>query len=193
MNGEKQSLSAGDKNNNGKKSHCLFSNCVAHHDILKWVIIILGGLAIAVLIFSSGMVVGGMKARFSYRWAENYHQNFAGPKGGFIGNWQKAPAMPGDFMESHGIFGEIIETKDNGFVIKGPNNIETVVNASSDTVVNKGGRADASQNELKVGDRVVIIGTPNEQGQIEAKLIRLFNRELNDVSVPPNRFNTPFF
>jgi len=138
-------------------------------DIFKWIIIGLAGFVIIVLIFSAGMLIGEMKARFSYRWAESYHKNFAGPKTGFFGDWRKLPLPPGDFISGHGAFGEIIEVKENEFVIKGRENVEKVIITSENTTITKG-RA-TIKNGLKVGDRVVIIGSPNEEGQIEAKLI----------------------
>src|SRR4030043_479015 len=78
-------------------------------DVLKRVIIGLVVFAIVCLIFWIGIFIGGMKARFSYRWAESYHKNFAGPASGFLGDWQKAPARPNDFVDGHGAFGEIIK------------------------------------------------------------------------------------
>ncbi len=143
-----------------------------HKDVLKWIIIGLAGFAVVVLIFSAGMFVGGMKVKFSYQWAEGYHKNFAGPRGGFFGDWQKMPPLPGDFIEGHGAFGEIIELKDNGFVIKGRGDMEKIVITTQDTVIKKG--METVKDGLKVGDCVVIIGSPNEEGQIEAKLIRIF-------------------
>jgi len=138
-------------------------------DILKWLIIGLAGLAIIVLIFGAGVFVGGLKAKFSCHWAENYHKNFAGPKNGFMEDWRKIPPMPGDLIESHGAFGEIIEMQENSFVMKGRENIEKVVLIKPDTIINKKG-------ELAVGDQVVVIGSPNDNGQIEAKLIRIFSK-----------------
>ncbi|MFH1392092.1 MAG: hypothetical protein ABIG90_00195 [bacterium] len=138
-------------------------------DILKWIIISLAGLVIIILIFGAGIFIGGIKAKFSYGWAENYHRNFAGPKTGFMSNWRKMPPMPGDFIESHGAFGEIIEMQENSFVIKGRENIEKIILIKQDTVINK-------KSDLAVGDQVVVIGSPNDNGQIEAKLIRVFNR-----------------
>lgn len=137
-------------------------------DLLKKIIIGFVGFALVVLIFGAGVFVGTMKAKFSYRWAENYHKNFAGPSGGFFDNLQNFPK--GDFIESHGVFGEIIEIKDNGFVIKGKGDIEKVIVVSRDTVIKQG--KETIKDGLKVGDSVVIIGSPNEKGQIEAKLIR---------------------
>lgn len=153
-------------------------------DYLKWIIIALIGFAVVILIFSAGMFVGGIKAQFSYRWAESYHKNFAGPKGGFFGDWRKPPPFPGDFIEGHGSFGEIIELNDTGFVIKGQGDIEKVIVTTENTIIKKG--KITIKNELAVGDRVVIIGAPNEQGQIEAKLIRVFIE--NSKRQIPNKF-----
>jgi hypothetical protein len=151
-------------------------------DVLKWIIFGLAGFALIVLIFGAGMFVGGMKAKFSYKWAESYHKNFAGPKTGFLGNWQKMQSMPGDFIEGHGVFGEIIEIQDTGFIVKGRGDIEKIVIISDETIINKG--PEKITNEIKIGDRVTIIGTPNEQGQIEAKLIRIFDAEKGLIMAP---------
>ena len=152
------------------------NNLKIKRDVLKWIIIGLAGFIIVVLIFGAGMFVGGMKARFSYRWAESYHKNFAGPREGFFGDWRNLPPPPGDFIEGHGTFGEIIEIQDTGLVIKGQGDIEKVIIFTEQTIIKKG-RKTVKINELKVGDRVVVIGSPNEEGQIEAKLIRLFDGE----------------
>ena len=69
----------------------------SHDDVLKRLIIGLIYLAIVILIFGAGIFVGGTKARFSYRWAENYHKNFGGPRSGFLSDWQKFQVK--DFIE----------------------------------------------------------------------------------------------
>ncbi len=139
-------------------------------DALKRIIIIFAGLAAIILIFGAGVFVGGMKARFSYRWAENYQKNFAGPRGGFMNGF---PARPGnDFIESHGVFGQIIKINSD-LVINGQNNVERIVIISSSTTIQKA-RQTITKDDLKVGDNVTVIGSPDDQGQIEAKLIRVF-------------------
>jgi hypothetical protein len=140
-------------------------------DILKWILIGLGVFIIAALIFKAGMFVGIMKANFSYRWAEQYHKNFAGPRAGFFGDWRIPPF--GDFIEGHGTFGEIIKIEGNNLVVKGRENIEKIVLVNEKTIIKSGFR-DIKISDLKVGDMIVIIGSPNEKGQIEAKLIRVF-------------------
>jgi len=155
-----------------------------NRDVLKWIIVAIIGFVIVVLIFSIGIFVGGMKARFSYRWAESYHKNFAGPQGGFFGDWRALPP-PGDFIEGHGTFGEIIKINNSDLIVKGQGDVEKVILITKDTTIEKG-RDTLKKEELKIGDSIVIIGSPNEQGQIEAKLIRLFNgEEIKDLQRRP--------
>lgn len=156
-------------------------------DWLKWLVVGLVGFVAVCLIFGLGLIVGGLKARFSYRWAENYHRNFAGPKGGFLGNWQKIPPLPGEFIEGHGTFGEIIKIEGESLIVKGKDDVEKVILVSADTVI-ENFRVKMGKEDIKTGDNVVIIGSPNEQGQIEAKLIRFFEQE---ILLRPVRF--PYF
>ncbi len=142
-------------------------------DTLKWIIVGFIGFAVIVLIFASGVFVGGMKAKFSYRWAENYHKNFGGPRNGFM---EIMPFLPGDFIEGHGTFGEIIKINDSDLVIRGREDMEKVINITKDTII-KNGRETIKKENLKVGSQIVVIGSPNEQGQIEAELIRFFDNE----------------
>ena len=142
-------------------------------DILKIIIYGLIGLIVAVLIFGAGVKVGGLKARYAYRWADNYHKNFAGPGRGFMmDDWRNFTKE--DFMEGHGVFGEIIELNGQNLIIKGAKDTENIIIINQDTVLKKR-RDTVAKDALKIGDKVVISGSPNEQGQIEAKLIRIFN------------------
>jgi hypothetical protein len=143
-------------------------------DILKWVLVGLVVFIVLALVFKVGMFVGEKKAQFSFRWAENYHRMFAGPRAGFLGNLRMPPFPPFDeFIEGHGTFGEIIKIEGNNLVVKGRGNVEKVIVVTEKTVI-KSGREDIKFSDLKIGDMIVIIGSPNEKGQIEAKLIRVF-------------------
>lgn len=157
-------------------------------DVLKWIIIGLAGFVVLLLVFGAGVKVGTLKARYSYKWAETYHKNFGGPRGGFLDDWRRFPA--GDFISGHGAFGEIIEIKDNGFVIKGRENAEKVVIINQEVTIIKG--RETMKDGLKVGDRVVIIGTPNNEGQIEAKLIRVFSED-DPKRLPFRQLRQPLF
>jgi hypothetical protein len=144
------------------------------HDILKWIIVGLLAIVVLVLVFGLGVFVGEKKAKFSYHWAENYHRMFAGPKAGFLGSLRMPPFPPFDeFIEGHGTFGEIIKIEGNNLVVKGRGSVEKVIVVTEKTVI-KSGREDIKFSDLKIGDMIVIIGSPNDKGQIEAKLIRVF-------------------
>ena len=144
----------------------LFQN----RDVLKWVIIGLASFVILILVFGAGMKVGALKAGYSYRWAENYHKNFAGPQSGFFSDWGNSPR--GEFINAHGVFGSIIKIDGNTIITKGKDDVEKTVLVSENTLIQKG-RETIKSSDLNVEENIIVIGSPNEQGQIEAKLIRV--------------------
>ena len=131
-------------------------------------------LTVLLLAFRAGMVVGYARARFAYRWGENYHRNFGGPRGGFFGDFYGK-----DFIEAHGAFGQIIKidfatsTEQSAtLVMNGRDNVEKIVLVKADTALRRA-EGMLGLGDLKAGDDVVVIGDPNERGQIEAKFIRV--------------------
>jgi len=163
-------------------------NYFKNPDVLKWIIVGLVCFVLIILAFGAGVKVGASKAGFSYRWAENYHRNFGGPKHGFFSNWRSLPA--GEFINAHGSFGEVIEMRDKEFVIRGRENVEKVIVTKEDTVITKG--HETLVDGLKVGDQVVIIGSPDNEGKIEARFIRVFPED--GQMLPYNHSRSfPFF
>lgn len=149
-------------------------NLKIDRDLLKKIIKIAVVFFVVVLIFGAGVFVGQMKAKFSYRWAEQYHENFGGPSSGFMGDWRSRPLPPReDFVGGHGIFGPIIKIDSSTLTINGKNGVETVVLVSDQTEI-RSPRGALKVGDLKVDDQITVIGSPDSQGQIEAKLIRLF-------------------
>jgi len=118
-------------------------------------------------IFSLGVYVGTQKANFSFKWAEQYHNNFAGPVGGFFQEFEGK-----EFVESNGVFGKIIQVGDTSITVSGRDNAEKVISITDQTAI-KYQREDIKISDLKVNEEVVVIGEPNDAGQIEAKLIRV--------------------
>jgi hypothetical protein len=144
------------------------------HDILKWIIVGLLAIVVIVLVFGLGVFVGEQKAKFSYRWAENYHRMFAGPEAGFLKNWKNPHFLSlENFIEGHGTVGEIIKIEGNNLIVKGKRDVEKVILVNEKTVI-KSGFENIKVSDLKIGDMIVVIGFPNDKGQIEAKLIRVF-------------------
>ena len=133
----------------------------------KVTLAVLLALFVILLAFNAGMAVGFRKARFSYEYGDNYHKNFAGPSRGF------GDDMRGDsFLNSHGSFGEITEIASTTLVIKAGSEPEKVIAISSSTEIRRF-RDRITLPELETGDKVVVVGEPNDSGQIEAKLIRV--------------------
>jgi hypothetical protein len=137
---------------------------------------IIGGIIIVLLIFAAGVSVGIHKARFSYKFGENYERNFMGPERGMM----RGPAdfirgMEGrDFRNAHGIAGTIISITDNNIVIKDRDNKENTIMVSDKTVI-KRGRDDIKITDLKNDDRIVVMGKPGDNGAINADLVRVFD------------------
>lgn len=140
--------------------------------LLKILILVLVIAGAMMVIFATGVWVGELRAQFSFQWAENYHYNFGGPKKGVLGNLPSA-----DFTNSHGVYGTILMLSNEGLMIVDDDNKEkTVVIGSTATLVNNKGAIEF--NDIRIGDRAVIIGQPNAQGQIEAKFIRILPAEM---------------
>ena len=143
--------------------------------------IIIGlGIAILVLgIFKLGQVSGYHKARFSQRFGDNFNRNFVDPRGeGFFKDFSDREGLPG----GHGAVGKIVSIALPLVLVSGPDNIEKTIVISDSTEILKY-RDDITTTDLKVGDFIVVLGTPNDDGQVEAKLIRT-------IPPPPDKLPT---
>jgi hypothetical protein len=147
-------------------------------DHTRTVVILLGTVLIAVVSFAVGMGVGMHKARFSYRWGENYERNFIGPPPppGPMGMFPDFGGL--GFRNGHGLAGSIISINNNNLVIKDRDGKENTVVVSDKTVIKKF-RDDIGVGELKQGDQVVVVGNPDENGVINADIIRVFDNPDN--------------
>ncbi|MFA5012958.1 MAG: hypothetical protein WC520_00120 [Candidatus Paceibacterota bacterium] len=154
--------------------------------IITWSV---AGLILVLLVFSAGMSAGFKKASFSYKWGENYYRNFAGPAPKFPGN------MPGhdEFMGAHGIIGQIIKIDGSTLVIKDRENTEKTVVIKEGVSVLRRLREDIKLTDLKVDDFIVVIGEPDSEGQIEAKLVRILPSPEQGLMPPPNNDNNAQF
>ncbi|MEW6408056.1 MAG: hypothetical protein AB1465_05190 [Patescibacteria group bacterium] len=144
-------------------------------------------LIFILFIFAVGVFIGTKKARFSYQWGENYHRNFAGPQNGFFGDI-KGRFGEKDFIEAHGAIGQIVKIDGQMIILKGRDNIEKSILVNDKTTINRF-REEIKLDDLKTDDLIVVIGDPNNAGQIEAKLIRVMPSPFGafDVPLPPNQ------
>lgn len=153
----------------------VFSGCI----LALVVLIILG------LVFAAGTAVGFKKADFSYRFGDNYHKNFAGggcqadrgPNamvGAIAGGRpdMMGCANGGEYIDGHGVIGQIITINSDTIVIKDRDNVEKIISVDSQTLINRF-RESIKISDLKAGDSVVIIGEPGTDSKISAKLIRV--------------------
>jgi len=134
--------------------------------------IIIIGITIVVLgILRVGIGIGERRARFAGQFGDNFERNFLGPRNGMVGGMGGGyfgKMMPG----GHGATGEILSIKLPQMIVAGPDNLEKIVLIGTSTLVRRF-QENIQSSELKVGDFVVILGNPNDSGQVEAKLIRI--------------------
>jgi len=141
--------------------------------VLSWSILV---FIILLLVFKAGMMIGFKKANFSLQWGQNYHQNFSGPRGNFF----MSTFGPDEYIESNGAFGQILKINDNSLIMNGVGNLEKIILINNDTII-RNQRDNLKANELKIGDNIVVIGEPDNEGQIKATLIRIM------PTPPPNQ------
>ena len=150
--------------------------------------IIVGAFLIILVVFAAGIAVGLMKARFSYRFGENYERNFIGPRmmnrgfSGMMGGFEGR-----NFRNAHGLAGTIISISGNNLIVKDRNGQENTV-AVSDTTIIKSGRDTIKITDLKNDEQVSIIGKPSDNGVVNADLIRVF--ETNNIGGNSNPNNS---
>ncbi len=73
----------------------------------------------------------------------------------------------------HGVFGKILSVSGSTLVVQGKDNVEQNVLVSTSTVI-RVGREQGSLADIHADNQAAVFGTPNDQGQIDARLIRLF-------------------
>ena len=137
------------------------------------------GLCIAIMvliIFQAGIAVGERRSSFAHRFGDNFERNFKDPRGGgFMPRGFSGGDMPG----GHGAVGEIISVTLPNIIVSGPDNLEKTVVVNDSTEIREF-RNTLKASDLKVGEFIVVLGSPNDSGQVEAKLIRL-------VPPPPDK------
>lgn len=134
---------------------------------LRLAVFILTGFALVLMIFGAGMYIGFRKASFSYNWGDNYFRNFGGPRNNFPGDFRGR-----GYFGGHSGLGDVIAIEGNALTVVDQDNVEKSVIIGEDTVIRKL-TEEISLEDIKVGDRVTVIGQPNSSGQIEAKLVRV--------------------
>ena len=134
---------------------------------LRKILIIVARIVIALIIFQIGILVGYKKAEFSFRFGDKYYQIFEG-------NRREPPFsfFDKDFTNGSGAVGEIVNVSTSTIVVATPENLEKIINVNESTIIREF-RDTISIKDLKIGDRIVVIGPSDNSSKIEAKLIRV--------------------
>ena len=158
-----------------KKISASISAFFSESKTLIRVLYFIGILIIAKLIFLAGVMVGFHKASFGRAWGEHYNENFGmghPPLGTFNIRTTGMNNMMGYFPNSHGAAGKIIKIELPNLIVEDRENTEKMIFTDANTKIQRG-REDITIDDLKVSDFIVVIGAPDNQGLIDAKLIRL--------------------
>ncbi len=134
---------------------------------------ILIGLCIAIaalIIFQAGITVGERRSTFARHFGDSFERNFRNPRDDGFAR-RKLPGgsdMPG----GHGAVGEIVSIALPQIIVAGQDKFEKTVVVGGSTEIREF-RDTLKADELKVGNFIIVLGSPNDNGEIEAKLIRL--------------------
>jgi hypothetical protein len=126
----------------------------------------IAGIVIVIISFQAGVFVGYKKAAFSFRGGDNYYRAFGGHSRALIGMDND------DLPASYGAAGKIVKVNLPEIIIADRANVEKTIIINDDTIV-KEFKGEASSSAIHQDDFAVVIGTPNNKSQIEAKLIRI--------------------
>jgi hypothetical protein len=152
---------------------------ILNSKIPKYILYTLGILIAIFLILQVGIFVGFHKASFGRDWGDNYINNF-GPN-----RHNGLPIINDNFINfpnSNGAVGKIIKIQLPSIIVSDKDGTEKVIIINNDTNIRLT-RDDIKPSDLKVNDFIVVIGSPNSKGEIEAKLIRLLPLPPPDISL----------
>ncbi len=145
-----------------------YVNKLSEPKIFKKIMYGFGALFIASLIFQAGMFVGFHKASYRHDMDGNFSKNFGPRRGGKM----MMKGSPENFPNAHGSIGKVIKVEFPTMIVADKDNTEKVILITDDTQFRKM-REDGTKDDINVDSYVVVIGSPNTEGQIEAKLIRI--------------------
>ncbi len=145
------------------------NNTFLHSKKFKVAAISAGAVIVGLGIFRAGMIVGFHEASFSYQYGEHYYQNFVGPH---KGPWNEL--FDRRFTSGHGALGTIVKISPANIIVQDEGGIEKMVLVNATGTILKKDNVVIHAADLKLGNKVVILGAPNSSGEVEARLIRVF-------------------
>lgn len=128
-------------------------------------IAITGTIALVFVIFALGIYVGYRKAMFASDRGASYDRSVFGGTPPWL-----AGGMPGS---AHGVIGTVVDVATTSLVVEDGNSDEEWVEVPSTTIIRMYDRT-MGEDGMQVGERVVVIGQPGADGEIQARFIRVF-------------------
>ncbi len=145
---------------------------ISKSKVLRTLILGCATVLLLVATFTFGVVIGERKADHFSRWSDRYDRSLRPSRKSFERRraWQfPFPSLP----DTHAAFGRILSVADHELTVQQNDREEKNILVTSSTVI-RIGRESGTQDDLRTDAHVAIFGGPNDQGQIEARLIRIF-------------------
>lgn len=136
----------------------------------KTALIIIASATVVLAVFQVGVFVGFKKASFSNNWGNNYYRAFGQPQ-----DDQRMMGFPREgmgFSDSHGVAGRVLKVMPPRIMIEGMDRVEKSVLIKDSTVIRRF-RDNIDISKIQVDESAVVLGSPNNDGEIEASFIRL--------------------
>lgn len=131
---------------------------------------ILGYVLATLLVFKVGEVVGIKKASYSYNMGDHFFRAFRDTDD------ESSITRDRDIPGGHDALGRVVRISlPTLTVLDRKDNIEKTITISSTTDI-KRAQNDITPSELAVDNEVLVLGTPQADGTIDAKFIRLLPR-----------------
>ncbi|MEK7641762.1 MAG: hypothetical protein AAB365_02090 [Patescibacteria group bacterium] len=148
------------------------------HDIFRYIqspkasaaIRVLLALFVLIIVFWTGVSVGWRKAEFSYRFSDSYYRSFGSRDRSPIG--MIGMRSPDDLIGGHGAVGKVLSVSLPTIIVSEGSGLEKTIRITADTIV-RSGRAGIASTTITDRDFIVVIGVPDQNGQVTAKLIRV--------------------
>jgi hypothetical protein len=127
----------------------------------------IAGLIVLALVFRAGELTAYRKAAFVEGWSNHYEENFADDHHPLFSD------ADDQFPNTHGAIGKVIKISLPQIVVLDDNDkTEKSVMIGAGTSIFKKKKT-LQPADIKVDDKVVVIGEPTNAGQVDAKFIRI--------------------
>lgn len=138
---------------------------------VKYALSALVFLAVLLFVFQAGVIVGIHRADFSGHLGDNYSRLFEDSRPvGFMSTMIENQPL------GYGTSGKVLSVANNTVTVSTTDNLEKIVKVNADTIIRES-RMTATTTDIKAGDSIVVVGSPDTQGEIDAKLIRIVSAQ----------------